>query len=431
MLALFETACVPPDRWALGMEWEKEIVDSNGRRITFEEPGGIQDALRAMAARTGWSTHHEGEYIVGLDGDGSHVTLEPGAQVEVATPPRRTLAELEEDLRSHLRALQGAFAGLDAHILSTAFTPIQAVSDIPFVPKGRYAVMRSYLAQTGELAHAMMKGTTSAQYALDFSSEADCGAKLEVALGVSALVTALTANSPLAAGRPSGDLSHRARAWLQTDPARTRIPGDVVGAFSFEKYLDWALSVPMMFVHVGGAWVDAGARTFAQWSLRGIDGHFPSMRDFDLHLTSLFPDVRLKGFLEIRGADNGPMESILGLGALWKGLLYDDAALGEGRDLCRALRARCPEPALLDTAIGAGLAGTAGGRSLASWTTDLIAIAARGLAGQGVSVEVSRLDPLLERAESGRSPAADVLEAWAEASTSAEFLGRVSYPPSA
>ncbi len=430
MLTVFTGALTPAERWAMGMEWEKEAVRDDGRRVTFSEPGGVQDALRALARGGDWAPHREGPYVVGLDRAGSHVTLEPGAQIEIATPPRRSIAELETDLRTHLHELQRAL-GPTAHLLRTGFTPVQPVADIPFVPKGRYAVMQRYLQRTGELAHSMMKGTTSAQYAVDFASEEDCGRKLYVTHALSPLVTALTANSPLAGGAPTGDLSRRARAWLQTDPARTRLPAWLVKDFSFGAYLDWALDVPMMFLRRDDRWFPARGRSFAHWLEHGIDGRRPSMDDFDLHLTSVFPDVRLKGFLEIRGADNGSLADVLGLGAFWKGLLYDDQALEAAAGIGHALEAAGDRDALLELAITAGLSGRWGGRRLRSWVALLLEAAESGLCRQGARGpgEVAYLAPLQERAARGRSPAEDVLALWEQRDDVASFVRATSYPP--
>jgi glutamate--cysteine ligase len=277
----------------------------------------------------------------------------------------------------------------------------------------------------------MMKGTTSAQFALDYESEADCGRKLATIVGLSPLVTALTANSPLVAGRRCGDLSRRARAWLRTDDARTRIPTEVVESFSFEAYLDWALSVPMMFLRRDGQWVPAGGRSFAQWLDQGIDGRRPDMDDFDLHLTSLFPTVRVKGFLEIRGADNGSLHDILGLAAFWKGLLYDGSALEEAASVARAVESGGRRADLMELAITEGLAGRWAGRRLRTWIGLLLEIAERGLAKQGRRGpgEIAYLAPLRKRAARGRSPAVDVLDAWRSKRDVASFLATIAYPP--
>lgn len=429
MLNVFAQACTPPEGAAVGMEWEKEAVHRDGRRVTFPEEGGVQDALKAISA-SGWTPHYEGPHIVGLDKAGSNITLEPGAQMEVATPPRRAIADLETDLRGHLSDLQQAFDGRDVHLLETAFTPIQPVATIPFVPKGRYAVMQRYLRRTGDLAHAMMKGTTSAQYAVDFASEEDAGRKLAVTYGLSPLITALTANSPLAAGAPTGDLSGRARAWLQTDPARTRLPASLFEAFSFDAYLDWALSVPMMFLRRDGQWFPTGGRTFGHWLEHGIDGQLPNMDDFDLHLASVFPDVRMKGFIEIRGAENGSLPDMLALAALWKGLLYDEQALEQATAIAHAAGAPGDRDELVELAVTQGLRGRWGGRRLCSWVGLLLEAAETGLGRQGKRGpgEIAYLAPFQERAQQGRSPAEDVLSKWETKRDVASFLADIAYP---
>lgn len=418
LIRWFERGCKPRSEHRIGVEWEKEIVDARGRRLGFDEPGGVEDTLEALAQRFGWTREHEGEHLVGLTRAGEAITLEPGGQLEYSTAPVADLAGVERGLLGHLDELRAVLGDRPVHALSTAYTPLQPLEDIAFLPKARYDVMRAYLKRTGPLAHGMMKGTTSLQVALDFASEADCGRKLRLGMAVAPLALALSANSPLVAGRETGDLSHRGRCWRATDPARTGLLGPVLeGGFSFARYVDWIVQVPMMFVYVDGRYVPGRGRTFASWMTDGFEGTWPDVGAWVTHLTSVFPEARIKNFVELRSMDNAPMPDLLGLAALWTGLFYDDAALSAAEALAGDLPR--DRDALLEGAVRSGLGAVAGGRTLGAWAGDLVAIAAGGLD------DSAALDPLRARAEADRSPALDTLELWR--ADPAGFLDAIAY----
>lgn len=420
LVAWLEAGCKPIEGWRQGLEWEKELVDAEGQRLPYFGDDGIRSLLQALAARFGWMPEHEGDHPVALSRDGEAITLEPGGQLEYSCPPQADLAGAHAALHGHLDELRAVLRP-GQRALETAYPPLQDVVDIGFVPKARYGIMGPFLKERGALAHGMMKGTTSLQVTMDFDSEADCGRKLDVALGLAPVAMALTANSPLVAGRPAGVLSHRGRCWQATDPARTGLLAGLTGrSFTFEAYVDWIVDVPMMFFHARGAYRAAHGRSFRSWMDEGIDGIWPDVHAWEAHLTSVFPEARVKNFVELRSMENGPIDGLLGAVALWKGLLYDADALAEAHDLALGIDPEQRE-VLQVAAIERGLADPEL-RRLAGRVVDL------GAAGLGrLSEDVATLDPLRRRVDSGRSPAQDVLDSFAAHGPGPAFLDSISY----
>ena len=428
MLRWFETGFRSPDQYRLGLEWEKELVHAEGRRITFFEPGGVQDVLKGFT-RFGWTAFFEGPNIIGMSRDGANLTIEPGGQLEISTAPRHTVSEIENDVRTHLRELQTVLRGTDVMPLAVGFTPVQGVASIPFVPKGRYAIMSEYLAPKGALAHGMMKGTTSVQVTIDVSSHEDAARKIPVALALSPLVLAMFANSPLAEGRNTGWASWRAHCWQHTDPARTGLMSDAFShGFSFERYLDWLLKVPMLFYREGESYTPAHGRPFGDFVAQGHNGRFPTVDDFALHVNTVFPEVRIGKWLEMRSADNVPLPLIPALAAFWKGVMYDEQALAEATDLTNAIP-MADRATLYQTAARDGLAGRYMKRRLRSWAALALEIAVGGLTRQAPDgpAEVAYLAPLRELLEKKESPAIATWEAFEEGGD--HWLRQLSYPP--
>lgn len=419
-----------PSRFRIGAEWEKEALTPDGRRLPFFGDGGVQDVLRALVERFGWTPRPEGEHLVALERDGDTITLEPGAQVETSLRPLASVAEVEAGLRRHLAELH-AVTPPSITWSSLGFTPFQDIAEIPWVPKARYGIMGPYLARRGRLGHHMMKGTTSIQASFDYSSEADCARKLQASLALSPVATALFAHSPLAAGRPAGAMSFRALTWRETDPDRCGLLEDVVDAsFTFERWVDYMLDVPMMFLKVHGRWHAAEGMPFRTWMERGFLGEYPDLDQWELHLTSVFPEVRLKRYVEIRSCDNVPFELLPAMPALWKGLLYDEVALGEALDLAASLPG--PRERLGLAAATDGLRGEWGARSLGDWARDLVDIAERGLGRQAAGGDDERryLEPLRRRLDrDGGSPAEDAVAAWSRTGGDVtSFLEAIAYP---
>ncbi len=329
--SLFASGCKPKEQWRIGTEHEKIgfCVDTL-RPIPYEGERSIRVLLELLRQQAG-EPIFEGPNMVGLIRDKASVTLEPGGQVELSGAPLATIHETCMETGNHLRLLKEATEKLGIGFLGLGFQPKWKREEIPWMPKARYALMRRYMPQVGEHGLDMMLRTATVQANLDFASEADMARKMRVSCALQPLVTALCAASPFVDGKPSGYLSSRAAVWLDTDPARTGIPECVFDDdFGFESYTEWALDAPMYFVIREGGFIDCSGlsfRDFLDGRLASLPNERPSMADWELHVGTLFPDVRLKQFLEMRGADAGPQAWICSLPALWKGLLYDEQAL--------------------------------------------------------------------------------------------------------
>ncbi|NOY24888.1 MAG: glutamate--cysteine ligase, partial [Oligoflexia bacterium] len=379
--------------------------------VGYFEPDGIRWVLEQLAGMGSWDVEYEGENPVALWRDGASITLEPGGQVELSGAPHRSLTGLADEMRNNRRDMLALVEGHDLRWIACGLSPIADVDEIGWVPKGRYEVMRRYLPTYGDLAHTMMKGTTSVQANFDYADEADCALKVAMATGLAPLATALFANSPLYKNQDTGFKSYRAHIWTRTDPARTGFPQALHQGYSHAAWVDYLLDVPMMFYKADGAWRSAQGRTFREYMDRGLDGHFPSEDDWVLHQTSVFPEVRVKRTIEIRGADCVDHSLALSFCALFTGLMYCPTALDEATALAADLSRHGTHASRFAVAARSGLDGQVGGRSLGAWAQDLGAIAERGL-GRCLPDDLYLLTPLLHRIESGRCPADDLLDAW-------------------
>lgn len=424
LVATYRSYGAPRERWLVGGEYERAVLRGDGGAVDYHDPDGIRYIVEQLAARTGWKKKYEGEYPIECAGDGASITLEPGGQVELSGAPFAKLGDLAAEVRRNRDMLHDIARGHDLHWTACGLTPYAKIADIRFVPKGRYAVMREYLPQHGELAHWMMKGTCSVQANFDYADEADCARKFHVSLALGPLNTAIFANSPLSEGKLTGYASYRGYVWTKTDPARTGFPAAVRAGYTHARWVDYLLDTPMMFYKQRGEWAHANGVTFRQWMDRGIDGTFPTEDDWTLHQTSVFPEVRVKRTIEIRGADAVNVELAVGFCALWTGLLY--GALDEAVSLADRFAATpgTPEERHLAGA-RAGLAATYGTHAAADWAREAVALAYKGLAAIGEDTKL--LDPLAERVASGRSPAADVIEAWERDPSPANVLEAIAY----
>jgi glutamate--cysteine ligase len=415
---------MPRERWLVGGEYERAVVRSDGRAVDYHDPDGIRWILERFHAETGWKTKSEGEYPVELVGEGASITLEPGGQVELSGAPFRRLSDLAAEVRRNRDLLHKISEGHDHRWIACGLTPFARITDIHFVPKGRYAVMRDYLPRVGPLSHWMMKGTCSVQANYDYSDEADCARKFHVALGLGPLNTAIFANSPIAEGRLTDYASYRGHVWTKTDPARTGFPASVRAGYTHARWVDYLLDTPMMFYMRDGRWMPAEGVTFRHWMEQGIDGCFPGEADWALHQTSVFPEVRVKRTIEIRGADAVNVDLAVGFCALWAGVLY--GALDAAEDLTRRFEAT-PGTHEERHVEGSrhGMDARIGDRTAAEWARELGAIASDGL--RAIGEDVSLLDPLLARIASGRSPARDVIDAWNRDPSPGNILATVAY----
>ncbi len=416
LLASFHGYGTPRDRWRVGGEFERQALRPEGGPVGFFGPHGIQELLGALAARNGWRQIREGEHTIGLcgkpdpQGTGPCLTLEPGGQVELSGSPHRSLLRLEEELLGFTADLREVARGRPVRWIACGYSPLADIDDISWVPKSRYAVMREYLPLQGDLAHHMMKATCAVQVNYDFSDERDCGRKVRAAARIAPLVTAIFANSPLRQGRETGFQSYRAHIWTRTDPDRCGIPQWLVEAYDHERWLDYLLQVPMMFVRIDGEHRRANGMSFGHYMDHGVEGHFPTLEDWELHQTSVFPELRVKRTLEVRGIDCVVPSLAVGACALYTGLLYDDRALDGCIELGAELSSHGSAADLLDRAARDGLEARAG-HSFAHWSERLVDLARGGLERWEPGA-LALLDPVERQVTSGHSPARALLDAW-------------------
>jgi glutamate--cysteine ligase len=358
LAAWFSLGCKPRGQWRIGTEHEKiGFCMDTLKPIPYEGKRSIRRLLEMLAGGD-WKPVEENGNIIALKNNMASITLEPGGQLELSGAPLDSIHATCAETTEYLRMLKNVTDELRIGFLGFGFQPKWLREEIPWMPKTRYEVMRRYMPEVGSGGLDMMLRTTTVQANLDFGSEADMARKMRVALCLQPLVTALFAASPFEDGKPSGFLSRRAASWLDTDARRTGIPACVFADdFGFAGYTEWALDAPMYFVIRDNQYIDCAGgsfRDFMAGKLPQLAGQFPSMDDWELHVSTLFPDVRLKQYLEMRGADAGPWPWICSLPALWKGLLYDQQALDSAWDMIESwthtevsgLRSEVPRTAL-------------------------------------------------------------------------------------
>ncbi|NNE56861.1 MAG: glutamate--cysteine ligase [Hellea sp.] len=325
------------EQWRIGTEHEK-IGFCLEEYTPIPYKGGIQTILEKLQ-RFDWQPVYEGDNVIALKRDDASVSLEPGGQLELSGAPLETVHQTCGEVSRHLREVREVADEIGAGFLSLGFRPETRLEDVPVMPKGRYSIMRNYMPKVGTHGLEMMFRTCTVQTNLDFGSEADMVKKLRVSLALQPLGTALFANSPFMHGKLNGYKSYRSRIWLDTDPDRTgMLPFAFEEGFGFEQYVDYALGVPMYFVYRDGEYLDASGKSFRDFldgKLDVVPGEKPTISDFDDHLSTIFPEVRLKTFLEMRGSDTGPWDELCAFPAFWVGLLYDEAALDTAWDLVK------------------------------------------------------------------------------------------------
>jgi len=418
LVSYFRGGEKPPERWRVGLEHEKLGLQLEELRpVPYEGERGIGELLERIGRSDGWQRVYEGSTLVALDREVGSVTLEPGGQFEFSGRPARTVHELRRDLETHIELVKRESEPLGLVWLALGNQPLHDVADIPRMPKERYRIMREYLPQRGALALDMMHVTASVQASFDFADEADMTAKLRVGLGLAPIVSALFANSSLAAGKPSGFVSRRIHIWRNTDPDRCGLlPFVFEPGFGYRRYAEWALDVPMFFIVRGGRYLPMHGKTFRAFWAEGHQGEVATLADFERHLTTLFPEARLKRLIEVRSADAVALPLAVAVPALWKGLLYHAGAREAALRLAGAWDAEEREGAL-DAVARAGLAARVGGRAVLDLAREAVAIAGQGLRAlghrdAGGQDEAALLDPLLQVLERGASPGQVVLERW-------------------
>ncbi len=434
LIASFARGEKPAERWRIGTEHEKFVfrtpVDSGDHRApSWEEPGGIRDLLLALT-RFGWRPVEENGKVIALAGDDGSVSLEPAGQFELSGAPLENLHQTCAETGRHLQQVKAVGEELGLGFLGLGMWPDKRRDELPVMPKGRYDIMRRHMPRVGNLGLDMMLRTCTIQVNLDYASEADMAKKFRVGLALQPLGTALFANSPFTEGKPNGMLSFRSHIWSDTDPARTgMLPFVFEDGFGYERYADYALDVPMYFVYRDGRYIDAAGlsfRDFLKGELSVLPGELPTMEDWNDHLSTAFPEVRLKTFLEMRGSDGGPWNRICALPALWVGLLYDSAALDAAWDMVKdwsleerqALRDAVPRLALDAPIPGGGKLRDIAGEVLDIAHAGLAARDRRNAAGDN---ETGFLDPLREIARTGKVPAQLLLDRY-----NGEWQGDVS-----
>ncbi|MHA6722483.1 glutamate--cysteine ligase [Sphingomonas sp. RS2018] len=409
----------PKERWRIGTEHEKFVYAVGDHHApSYDEPGGIRDLLAALE-QFGWRPVLEGGKVIALNGDDGSVSLEPAGQFELSGAPLENLHQTCAETGRHLKQVKAVGETLGIGFLGLGMWPDKARDDLPRMPKGRYGIMLNHMPRVGTMGLDMMLRTCTIQVNLDYASEADMAKKFRTSLALQPLATALFANSPFTEGQPNGFLSYRSHIWSDTDPHRTgMLPFVFEDGFGYERYAEYALDVPMYFVYRDGRYIDAAGlsfRDFLKGELSVLPGERPTMDDWNDHLSTAFPEVRLKTFLEMRGADGGPWDSICALPALWVGLLYDDGALDAAWDVVKnwtmeereALRSAVPKLALDAPIPGGGRLRDIAGEVLDIATAGLSARARLNGAGDS---EAGFLDPLRETVRSGKVPAQVLLD---------------------
>ena len=415
-----EEGCTPRSDWRIGTEHEKFGFIKDGLRpLPYDGEVSIRALLDGLADKFGWEPIVESGLLIGLKKDGASVSLEPGGQFELSGAPLEHIHQTCNEVGDHLREVREIADPLGIAFLGMGSSPLWSMDETPMMPKGRYAIMRDYMQKVGRLGREMMFRTCTVQVNLDFASEADMVKKCRVSLALQPLGTALFANSPFTEGRTNGVLSYRSHIWTDTDPDRSgMLPFMFEDGAGFERYVDYALDVPMYFVRRGGKYLDASGKSFRDFMDGKLDllpGEKPAMDDFVDHLSTIFPEVRLKRFLEMRGSDSGPWSRLCAFSGFWTGILYDQAALDAAWELVKDWTAAERESIRQSVRVLGLRTPIPGGRTMQDLAKDVLMISRNGLksrarfgsAGDDETGFISELD---EIAESGMTPADRLLE---------------------
>lgn len=409
----------PREHWRIGTEYEALVVDAaTATAAPYSGPGGIERLLAEWAERFGWEPVREEGRIVGLARRGVRVTLEPGGQVELSGAPYATLHESRDEMDTHVREMATVADAMGLAVLGVGIQPVSPLDAIEWVPKERYRVMRGYMERVGTRGHRMMKQTATVQVNIDYADERDAMRKLRVGTALAPILNAMFANSSISDGGPNGLLSYRGWIWFDTDRDRCGLlPFVFERDASFARYVEWALDVPMYFLLRGGRYrTEHMGMPFRRFLEAGWEGERATLDDWQLHLTTLFPEVRLKGYIEFRSADSQPPERMLALPALVKGVFYEEDCLEAAFDLVRRWSVEdCRR--LYEAVVRTGLAARQRGVEVRELACELVDIAEEGLRRQGVldrqgQDERLYLESLREQTRRGRCPALEMAERW-------------------
>jgi len=421
MAELLADGCKPKEDWRIGTEHEKfGYCADTLQPLPYDGPRSIKAILEGLRDRFHWTPVLEAGNIIGLEKDGANVSLEPGGQLELSGAPLETIHETCDEVNSHLKEVQSVSEEIGAKFIGLGAAPEWTHEQMPQMPKGRYKLMTDYMGRVGTHGTQMMYRTCTVQVNLDFSSEADMVKKMRVALALQPVATALFANSPFFEGELNGHKSWRSRVWRGLDDARTgMLPFVFDEGFGFEAWTQYVLDVPMYFVYRNGEYIDAlgmSFRDFLKGELPALPGEKPTLSDWADHLTTVFPEARVKKFIEMRGADGGPWRRLCALPAFWVGLTYDQTALDAAWDMVKDWDADTRE-ALRVAASEDGLQATVGNLKMHDLAREAVAIAESGLkararpgAGGLVPDETHFLNALKDSLESGKTPADELIE---------------------
>ncbi len=405
----------PKDQWLIGTEHEKfPFLTDTFQPVPYHGERSIKGLLDGLKDGFGWEGVYEGGNIIALSRPGSHanVSLEPGGQFELSGAPLRSVNDTAAEIDEHLAQVKAIGGKLGIGFLGLGASPVWSRAETPVMPKGRYGIMAPYMDKVGTYGRDMMFRTCTVQVNLDFASEADMVKKFRVSLALQPIAAALFANSPFLDGKPNGFLSFRSEVWLDTDTARSgMLPFVFEDGMSFERYVDYALDVPMYFVMRDGKYINTAGesfRAFLDGRLPQLPGEKPVMKDWADHLTTIFPEVRLKKYLEMRGADSGLAPKLCALPAFWVGLLYDQAALDAAWDLVKDWSSE-ERQSLRNDVPRLALHATLRGRTVRDISRDVLKIARAGLDSRRLG-ESRFLDPLDEIVARGKTTAGDLLD---------------------
>ncbi|MEJ6477271.1 MAG: glutamate--cysteine ligase [Octadecabacter sp.] len=413
--------CKPKDKWRIGTEHEKfGYCKDTLKPLPYDGDRSVKAVLTALRDTYNWAPVLEGDNIIGLEKDGANVSLEPGGQLELSGAPLETIHQTCDEVNEHLREVKDVADKIGVGFIGLGAAPIWTHEQMDMMPKGRYKLMTNYMGRVGTHGTEMMYRTCTVQVNLDFGSEADMVQKLRVALALQPVATALFANSPFFEGKPNGHKSWRSRIWRDLDPARTgMLPWVFEDGMGFERWAEWVLDVPMYFVYRDGKYIDAlgqSFRDFLKGELPALPGEMPTLSDWADHLTTVFPEARIKQFIEMRGADGGPWRRLCALPAFWVGLTYDQEALDAAWDLVKDWDADTRE-ALRVAASVDGLQAKVGSISMHDIAREAVAISETGLrnrakpgAGGMLPDETHFLNALKETVETGKTPADELLD---------------------
>jgi glutamate--cysteine ligase len=421
MAEYLASGCKPSADWRIGTEHEKfGYCKDTLKPLPYEGQRSILAVLEGLRDRYGWAPVTEGGNLIGLTKDGANVSLEPGGALELSGAPLETIHETCDEVNTHLREVKEIADKIGVGFIGLGAAPIWSHEEMPLMPKGRYRLMNDYMTKVGTMGRAMMRRTTTVQVNLDFASEADMVQKLRVALALQPVATALFANSPFFEGKPNGQKSWRSTIWRHLDDARTgMLPFVFEEGMGFERYVQYALDVPMYFVYRDGQYINAlgqSFRDFLKGELSALPGEIPTLSDWADHLTTAFPEARIKKYMEMRGADGGPWRRLCALPAFWVGLMYDQSSLDAAWDLVKGWDAETRE-ALRVGAAEQALQAEVGAIKMHDLARQVLEISEAGLkararagAGGMVPDETHFLNALKESIDSGKVPADELLE---------------------